>query len=87
MACESRLRANLDGLEDYATARRRRRMVGAVTNPISDKPYDWGGTAAGDCSGRMQELAKQQQAGMSMEDMMQSMADDYQKVLDRMADQ
>ena len=53
---------------------------------ISDKPYDWGGSAVGDCSGRMQKLAKQQQAGMSMEDMEQSMADDYRKVLDRMED-
>lgn len=54
--------------------------------PLSDKPYDWGSSTVGDCSGRMQKLAKQQQAGMSMEDMTQSMASDYQKVLDRIDD-
>lgn len=54
--------------------------------PLSDKPYAWGGSAVGDCSGRMRKLAQQQQAGMSMEDMEQSMADDYRKVLDRIED-
>lgn len=53
---------------------------------ISDKPYDWGGSAVGDCSGRMRKLVKQQQAGMSMEAMLRSAADDYAKVIDRMED-
>lgn len=39
MARESRSRANLDGLADHATARRRRRMVGAVTSRIVENNH------------------------------------------------
>lgn len=48
------------------------------------EPYRWGGSGPSDCSGDMAKRARQYADGMSIEDILQSIVDDYAQVLERL---